>query len=120
MAVRAETRDATLVIAVLDERLMEPTQIKRLSDDLQGLLGKAEQTQVVLDFERVQFMSSAMLGKLVQFHKKCKEFKVNLKLSGVSSEIYEVFKITRLHKLFDFQPDVGAACKSFSKRGFWG
>jgi anti-sigma B factor antagonist len=65
-------------------------------------------------------MSSSMLGKLVQIHKKCKEFKVKLKLSGIKKEILEVFKITKLDKLFDIASDEAAARKAFLKRGLFG
>ena len=78
------------------------------------------ETQVVMDFSPVQFMSSSMLGKLVNINKKCKEFRVNLKLCGVSKDIFEVFKITKLNKVFDIQPDIETARKSFNKRGLFG
>jgi anti-sigma B factor antagonist len=120
MPIQCETLDETLVIRILDERLREESQIKRLYDDVLEQLEKSTQTQVILDFAAVQFMSSSMLGKLVQIHKKCQEFKVKLKLSAISTEIFEVFKITKMNKLFDFQPDVAAARKSFNKRGFFG
>ncbi|MCA9241251.1 MAG: STAS domain-containing protein, partial [Planctomycetales bacterium] len=73
-----------------------------------------------IDFSPVQFMSSSMLGKLVKIHKNCKEYKAKLKLSGVSDDIREVFKITRLDKLFDFEKDIEAARKAFMKRGLFG
>ena len=57
---------------------------------------------MIIDFAPVQFMSSSMLGKLVKIHKKCGEYKTKLKLCGVTPNIREVFKITRLDKLFDF------------------
>ncbi len=75
---------------------------------------------MVIDFTPVQFMSSSMLGKLVSVNKKCTEYKVKLKLCGITPEIQEVFKITKLNKVFEIQPDEAAARKSFSKRGLFG
>ncbi|MDC0937050.1 STAS domain-containing protein [Pirellulales bacterium] len=59
------------------------------------------------------------MGKLVQLQKKSKEFKVKLKLSSISPDIYEVFKITKLHKVFDIEKDEAAARKALSKTGFF-
>jgi anti-sigma B factor antagonist len=120
MPVHVETKDETLVLKILDERIREEGQIQRLYDDIVAALEKSTETQVVLDFASVQFMSSSMLGKLVMLHKKCQDFKAKLKLSAIAPEIFEVFKITKMNRLFDFQPDVATARKSFSKRGFFG
>jgi anti-sigma B factor antagonist len=65
-------------------------------------------------------MSSSMLGKLVQTHKKCAEFKVKLKLCSIDPEIRQVFKITKLDKLFDIDPDEAAARKAFMHKGWFG
>jgi anti-sigma B factor antagonist len=113
-------KDDILTIRMLDERLVDPEQLKRMFDDLNTLLGKSNETQVIIDFTPVKFMASSMLGKLVQLEKKCKEFKVKLKLCGITPDILQVFKITKLNKVFDIQPDEPTARKSFSKRGFFG
>lgn len=120
MPIDSYAKDDILTIRVLDERLVEPEQLKRLFDDLQTLLGKSDEQQVILDFAPVRFMASAMLSKLVAFQKKCQEFRAKLKLCSVDPQIQEVFRITKLNKVFDIQPDEPTARKSFSKRGFFG
>lgn len=120
MPLESEAKDGTLIMRITDDRLTEESQLQRLYDDIIALLNKSTEEQVVLDFTPVHFMSSSMLGKLVNISKKCKEFKVKLKLAGVSRDIMEVFKITKLNKVFDIQPDVPTAVKSFNKRGLFG
>lgn len=120
MPIDSYAKDDILTIRILDERLVDPDQLKRLFDDLHALLGKSSEQQVILDFAPVKFMASAMLGKLVAFQKKCQEFRAKLKLASVSPDILEVFKITKLNKVFDIQADEATARKSFSKRGFFG
>ncbi len=120
MPIDSFAKDDILSIRILDERLVEPEQLKRLFDDLYALLGKSEEQQVVLDFTPVKFMASAMLGKLVAMQKKCEEYRAKLKLCGVAPEIMQVFKITKLNKVFDIQSDEATARKSFNKRGFFG
>lgn len=114
MPIDSYAKDDILTIRILDERLIDPEQLKRLFDDLYAILGKSEEQQVVLDFGSVKFMASAMLGKLVALKKKCDEYKAKLKLCSVSPDILEVFKITKLNKVFDIQSDEATARKSFN------
>lgn len=120
MPIDSYAKDDILTIRIHDERLIDPEQLKRLFDDIYTVIGKSEETQVVVDFKAVKFMASAMLGKLVAMKKKCDEFKAKLKLCSVAPEILEVFKITKLNKVFDIQSDEATARKSFSKRGWLG
>lgn len=120
MALRHQAADGVLIIQVRDERLIDETTLENLERDVVDLIERHEEERVVIDFAPVQFMSSSALGKLVKIHKKCKEYKAKLKLSGLNKDIREVFKITRLDKLFDFEDDVAAARKAFAKRGLFG
>jgi anti-sigma B factor antagonist len=120
MPIESFAKDDTLSIRIMDERLVDPEHLKRVFDDLDALLGKSEERQVVLNFGSVKFMASSALGKIVSFQKKCQEYKAKLKLCSVCPEILEVFKITKLNKVFDIQPDDAAARKAFGKRGFFG
>jgi anti-anti-sigma factor len=120
MPIDSYAKDDILTIRIQDERLVEPEQLKRLFEDLHALLGKSDEQQVILDFANVKFMASAMLGKLVALQKKCEEYRAKLKLCNVAPDILEVFKITKLNKVFDIQSDEATARKSFSKRGFFG
>ena len=51
------------------------------------------------------FLSSAALGKLIGFDKRCKQHGAELILSNIRPEIYEVFAITKLTKLFVIKDD---------------
>ncbi|MGL4513348.1 MAG: STAS domain-containing protein [Lacipirellulaceae bacterium] len=120
MSVSSATRDGILFIALDDPRLLEEARIEQVEKDIYKAIESSTEDRVVLDFTKVQFMSSSMLGKLVKVHKKCGEFKVKLKLSSVAPDILEVFKITRMNKLFDIEADAEAARKAFNKRGIFG
>ena len=120
MPIDSYAKDDILTIRIKDERLIDPEQIKRVCDDVMAVLDKSDERQIVLDFADVHFMASAMLGKLVQLQKKSVEYQAKLKLASIAPQILEVFKITKLHKVFDIQSDEATARKSFSKRGFFG
>lgn len=106
-----------LVIQFTDSRILEESRIRQVGDDMIALLSKTEEEGVLLDFHGVVFMSSAMLGTLIRFHKKCKEYKVELRLCNIAPEIFQVFKLTRLDKVFDIHDEPTAARAAFGKRG---
>ncbi len=120
MSIQSEAQEGILVIRVQPPRLIEDSVLENLERDILALVDKSTEERVVIDFANVQFMSSSMLGKLVKVQKKCKEYKAKLKLSSVSEEISQVFKITRLDKVFDIERDLPAARKAFLKRGLFG
>jgi anti-sigma B factor antagonist len=68
----------------------------------------------------VKFLSSSALGMLIRVHKRCKEFKITLKLCNIDKEIEKVFKITGLNKVLDICPDNATAAAGFKKKGFFG
>ena len=120
MSITSHAKDGIRTIYFLEPRILDETQLEGLARDVTGEIEKTSEEQIILDFQKVQFMSSSMLGKLVQIHKKCKEYKAKLKLCSIDPEILKVFKMTKLDKLFDIEADEVAARKAFSKRGLFG
>jgi anti-anti-sigma factor len=120
MSLSSYSKDGILTIVFDDARILDEAKLEELSRELTELLNRTTEERVILDFRNVKFMSSAMLGKLVQMHKKAGEFKVKLKLCSIDPEIRQVFKITRLDKLFDIESDEASARAAFMKRGWFG
>ena len=69
--------------------------------------------KVLLDFAGVDFLSSAVLGKLIKLNGVVTDRGGQLKLSSLDARIAEVFKITNLDKLFSIYKTPDAALKSF-------
>ncbi|TWT86899.1 Anti-sigma F factor antagonist [Pseudobythopirellula maris] len=120
MAIASHAKDGILFVRIDDARLLEESRIEQLEQELLTSLNNSVEERVVINFAKVQFMSSSMLGKLVKVHKKAKEFKVKVKFCSIAPDIQEVFKITRLDKLFDIEKDEETARKAFLKRGIFG
>jgi len=105
------------VIAIDEVRLVDEMALDQCFREIMEVLGKIEESHVVLHFGRVTFMSSSALGMLIRVNKKCKEFKIDLKLCNIAPDIREVFRITGLEKVFDIHEDVEQALKAFEKGG---
>ncbi len=108
------------VVYFTDAQILDETKIQQLADDLMALADKCEHGKMLLNFNDVKFMSSSVLGKLVRLNKKCKTDKIKLKMCNIVPEIFEVFKITRLNKVFDIHDNEGAALSAFQKGGLFG
>ena len=120
MSINSYSKDGILTVQFIDARILDEPKLEQVATDVIELLNKTSEERVILDFRNVQFMTSSMLGKLVQINKKCKEFKIKLKLAAISSDIRQVFKITKLDKLFEIESDEAAARAAFMKRGWFG
>ena len=84
-----------------DESILEEHQIKKLEDAIVPVINENGSGELTLNFCHVQFMSSSVLGLLVKIHKKVCELGGHLKLINVNPNIYKVFEITQLTKIFD-------------------
>ncbi len=95
--------------SILDQGIIDQIGLELEQAELEAAGGR----KLLVDFTTVDFMSSAMLGKLVQLHKRCRNDKIKLKLCNINKNVLEVFKITRLDKLFEIHKDAGVALPTF-------
>ena len=88
------------VIRFKDQKIIDPETIHELGEELFALVEDEKRQKLVLNFSNVEFLSSAALGKLITFEKKAKRSGAELILTNIAPEIYQVFTITNLDKLF--------------------
>jgi anti-sigma B factor antagonist len=108
----SEVGDVT-VVHFRDQRIIEDLGIQEMGQELFHLVEAEGRKKLVLNFSSVGFLSSAALGKLITLDKKVKTRGGVLKLCGIRPEIYEVFAITRLDRLFDIKRDESEALAAF-------
>ena len=119
-ALKSKEVNGVLIVGFASGKLLDETVIQEARKELMETASAAEDGQkIILTFVGVSFMSSAMLGCLVQFLKKCKQQGAELKVCSISPEIFEIFKITKLNKMFDVQKDEQKAMDSFDKKGWF-
>jgi anti-sigma B factor antagonist len=108
-----EIGDVT-VVQFVDRKILDEANIQELGQELFELIEEQGKKKLLLNFLNVEFLSSAALGKLITLDKKVKTHAGRLKLSNIRPEIYEVFKITKLNKLFDIKEDEAEALAAFA------
>ncbi len=101
------------VVSFVDKKILDETNIQVIGTQLFNLVEEDDRDQLVLDFSDVEYLSSAALGKLITLDKKVKAKKGKLRLCCIRPEIYEVFAITKLNKLFKIYDDQAEALASF-------
>jgi len=91
------------VVRFKDQKIIDPEAIYELGEELFDLVEKNDRPKLVLNFSNVEFLSSAALGKLITFEKRVKRGGAELILTNIAPEIYQVFAITNLNKLFNIK-----------------
>ena len=103
------------IVTLSDEKILEEKDIRALQESVMSVIEQADRMNLILDFHNVRFLSSAVLGVLIRVSKRIYERDGQLRLCNIQPKIHEVFKITRLTKVFDIYQDVASATESLSK-----
>ena len=98
--VNIEQMGDVTIASFIDKKILDETNIQIIGNQLFGLIDEEGRNKIILDFSNVEYLSSAALGKLITMDKKVKGAKGELRLCSIRPDIYEVFAITKLNKLF--------------------
>ncbi len=112
LRVRQE-KDVTQV-EFIDRNILDEANIQQIGDEISTLIDSAGNPKLLINFANVDHLSSAALGTLITINNKMKGRKGQLRLANIDPQIYEVFKITKLDKLFSIHQSTEAALASFS------
>ena len=105
-----------LVVYFQDVSIIDEARIAGLGEELLELV-KAENQNIIVNFENVSFMSSAMIGKLIHFSTRCKEEQLKLRLCHINENVMTVFTLMNLQKVFKIDSDESDAVAAFKKNG---
>jgi anti-anti-sigma factor len=94
--------DGDVVIATFQEQaILEDRQIRKLQRALVSLIRTNPNKQLVLNFTKVKFVSSSILGLLLRVHKWVIEAGGHLQLCNLDGKVRRIFETTQLAKVFD-------------------
>ena len=103
------------IVTFTEEKILEDKDIQALEKSIMGVIEQSSGLNLVLDFSGVKFLSSAVLGLLIKLSKRIYEQDGQLRLCSINTKIYEIFRITRLTKIFDIYKDIESATEDLSK-----
>jgi len=101
------------VVRFLDSRIMNPLEIEELGRQIYQVLEYRNCAKLIIDFSSVEFISSAMIGKLISLQRKVKVCKSALRLCNLRREVRDIFHFCTIDRVFDIREDQAAAMASF-------
>lgn len=101
------------VVEFLKVRMLDDTNINMMGAELFNLVEKTIDLRILIDFSNIKYMSSVVLGKIMELYKRIMARKGKLKLCGIDKSILKVFKVMKLDKILDIQKDYKRAMNSF-------
>ena len=101
-------------VEFVDRNILDEANIQAISDEITGIIEQSTTPQVLINFANVDHLSSAALGALITINNKANEKDGKLRLANIDPQIYEVFVITRLNKLFSIHDTLGEAVEQFN------
>ncbi len=102
----------TVQVEFLTRKILDEANIADIGEELSQIVEKEDRPRLIISFAAVDHLSSAALGTLIIINNKVKQKNGQLRLSNINPQIYEVFSITRLNKLFRIYPTLREAQES--------
>src|SRR5665811_243024 len=90
----------TVQVEFTSRKILDEANIADIGEQLTAIVEKEERPRIIISFAAVDHLSSAALGTLITINNKVKQKNGQLRLSDINPQIYEVFNITKLNKLF--------------------
>ncbi|HVT90107.1 MAG TPA: STAS domain-containing protein [Tepidisphaeraceae bacterium] len=100
------------VIEFRTTSLMDAAELEKIGQSLYRLVDEEDRRRVIMDFEKVQYLSSQAIGIILTMNKKLGALKNSkLILCGIGPKLQELLKITRLDRLLTIKPTQREALK---------
>ena len=101
------------IVRFKDKRIVDAGNIEQMGDEMLQLVNTQHLKQILLNFEGVEFLSSAAFNKLIELNKAVKDVGGVLRITGLRAEILEAFKMLRLNKIFDIRKTEADSLKAY-------
>ncbi len=111
---RVAEQDGITRIEFVDRNILDEANIQQIGDEISQIIDELESPRLLISFENVDHLSSAALGTLITINNKIRGKDGQLRLANIDPQIYEVFVITKLNKLFQIHDTSDQAMASFS------
>lgn len=110
---RIKDQDGVTQIEFIDRNILDEANIQQIGDELAAIIDASSSPRLLISFANVDHLSSAALGTLITVNNKIKAKGGMLRLADIDPQIYEVFVITKLNRIFEIHDTVENAVSSF-------
>ncbi len=105
-----------VVIEFAQRKILEELSIVEVGQELARLAGAFVGRILIISFGSVDHLSSGTLGQLIKLREQVASRNGHLILADIRPQIYEVFKITKLNRLFDISNTTAEALDRISRK----
>jgi anti-anti-sigma factor len=105
--------DVSVVVFEGRDSIFHAKEVEELSDELLRLVEEEGRTRLLLSLSGIQYLSSAMLVKLIALKKRVEQDQGRLVLCGLSPVLCDIFRVSKLDHLFEIESDEASALAHF-------
>lgn len=110
------TMNGDVAVATVETAtVLDAVNVNQFGREVLDYIGDHAGANLLLDFERVEYLSSAVLTELIRIKKAIVESGGELRMCALSEAIRKVFEITNLDQIFVIEPDLRTALPRFQR-----
>ncbi|MFM1832343.1 MAG: hypothetical protein RLZZ461_659 [Planctomycetota bacterium] len=106
-------QDGISRVDFIERNILDEANIQQIGAAIGAVVEASARPRILICFENVEHLSSAALGALITVNTKVKARDGQLRLSDIRPQILEVFRITRLDRLFEIHGTADEAMATF-------
>lgn len=103
----------TIVRFLNTPTVIEPKEIREIGAQLSDLLEGQSHAKLLINLSDIPWLPSAMLGELIGLSKKLARLNGGLKLCCIAPGLMDIFRVTKVERLFAIYGTEQAALDSF-------
>lgn len=113
--VKFEQHDEITVGTVYASSVLDAMNVSLFGKEVLEHVRDRRGIRLLLDFHKVEYLSSAVLTELLRISQACKENGGDVRLCGLNKDIRKVFEITNLDKMFTIYGPVEEAVSRYKR-----
>jgi anti-anti-sigma factor len=111
---QVDQADGITVVTFTQRQIVDLDAIEEVGEQLYKLIEYYTSSRIVLNLGSVQQVSSLLIGKLLGLNERVKAAGGRLVFCQVTPEVYQLFKVVNLLRLFPVYDSEAEAVQSFS------
>lgn len=105
-----------VVVEFAERKILEELSIAEIGEELTQVAASLPGRILIISFANVDHLSSATLGLLIKLREQVTRNNGQLILADIKPQIYEVFKITKLNRIFEISDTIGEAIDKVNRK----
>ena len=112
--IQIKQQDDVFLVYLRDLKLNSDVLAESIGSEINTLLNQEQVKKVIVNLRDVNFMNSTMIGKLVQWTKRCSEESIDLRFCELKAPLLEVFQLMNLPRIMEIHPTEESALEAMN------